>query len=204
MRFIVLLTFLSVMVSPLVVSGHGGETHIELLPSSMAYQAGEEITVVVMLHTVEAATSVRIHLSYDVNSLQIKEIKQNTDDFPFWWKQEGSSGLIELEASSPTPGFQGEATVATIIFEAVRSGSSEVVMLADTSLVLNVADQNILVAEEFIESPEGIQAGPPQSVGLGGEQQSASSGVNIGIIIAIAVTAVVIGGGVIFFLKQKK
>jgi hypothetical protein len=198
MRVITFLTFLSIAVSPLVAwGGHGDEAHIEILPSSIVYETGEEIIAEIMLNTAEAATSLRIQFLYDIHSLRVKEIQPNTDDFPFWWKQEGDNGLVELELSAPMPGFQGEASVAIVTFEAINSGSYEF-MLGEDSLVLNGQDENILLPKEERQAAAPVENAAENSI----DQPAASGNSSLGIMIA-ALAAVVIGGGTLAVWQRK-
>ena len=197
MRFLISLFLITFLTIPLHASAHGEETHMEILPSSVAYESGEEITVTVMVHAAKAATSIRIELSYDAATLQVNHIEPSAGHFPFLWKSEGADGVVMLEASSPTPGVQGDLLAATITFEAIQAGSSEIAV-SDTSLVLNAQDQNML-EKEPVENPQDIQAGPLETV------QPGYGNINGALVVgAVLLVILVVGGGAVLFLRQKK
>jgi len=114
-----------------------------LSPASGMYGVGEEFDIDLKVQAEESITSVKAYLNYDPSLLQVIGIQSNKDGFPYWWEEEGADGIIKLQASIPSPGFQGEETIANIKFEVTRAGS---VQLAYdfSSLALNAQDENIL------------------------------------------------------------
>ena len=81
------------LVPSLALAHHPGGNHILVSPAAMDYQAGKEMLLEVRLSAPEAITSFRIHLRYDTALLEVREIRTNTDTFPFWWSQKAVSAL---------------------------------------------------------------------------------------------------------------
>lgn len=184
--------------SPASALAHTEQTHIEVLPSSMAYEAGDEFSVAVMLHLAKAATSFAVHIAYDEATLAVKEITPDEESFPFWWTQEAADGLLELEASAPTPGLSGDIGVALITFEATESGTSEFTV-QDTSLVLNAQNENILLPEQEEQQEQPTQPASQDQV-TGGQQ---TGNMNMGLLVG-GLIVVAVGGGIVFLLLRKK
>lgn len=196
MRLIgILILLLNIGMFPFSAGAHGDDTHFEIFPSSVAYQAGEEISVTVLLNTVENATSFRVHLLYDANMLTVKTISPNASDFPIWLGQEATDGVVDLEASVPAPGFLGETTVATVVFQATKAGSSEIKEDTGASLVLNAENENILLSKEEVAAAETSE--------VPSREQAPASNLSIGVIVAV-LTAVGVGGGVVWFTRKKE
>jgi hypothetical protein len=198
MKFIPMFIFLSVAaVAPFVAWGQGEEASIMIAPSSVEYEAGEEVTVVITVNFSEPATSLRIYVPYDADLLRVKEIQPDTVNFPHWWSQEENNSVVELAASVPAPGIQGELSVATIVFEAIGTGSSEFIASED-SLVLNTQNENMLLPEE-----EGQVISPPAAPPAVNDAPAGSQSSGLGIIIAVFIVIAGVGGVMLLWLRSK-
>ena len=161
-----------------------------LSPASGMYGVGEEFDIDLNVQTEDSITSVRAYLNYDPSLLQVVEIQSNKDAFPYWWEQESMDGIIKLQASVPTPGFQGEETIANIKFEVMGVGSAQLAY-DFSSLALNAQDENIL------DIPSSSEA----RFTLSGQTLSFSSFpvIGIGLLVFFGLIA-----GALYFRKRRK
>src|SRR3989344_2359048 len=146
---------------------HPGGNHILVSPAAMDYQAGKEMLLEVRLSAPEAITSFRIHLRYDTALLEVREIRTNTDTFPFWWSQKAEDGLIELEASIPSPGFSGEDLIATVVVSTKQAGNKMLEVDEASSLLLSAQDENILGTVDSLEQRDENAADLAGGTGFG-------------------------------------
>lgn len=158
-----------------------------LSPTSGMYGVGEEFNIDLKVQAEDSITSVRAYLNYDPSLLRVVEIQSNKDVFPYWWEQESMEGIVKLQASVPTPGFQGEETIASIKFEATGAGSA-LFAYDSSSLALNAQDENIL------DIPSSSQA----RFTLSGQTFSSS------VIIMIGIGLFVFFGLIVYLMKKKK
>jgi hypothetical protein len=199
MKIFASLFIISFLAMPFGVLAHGSETHIELSPFSGSYKAGEEFSLIVTLNSIEAATSFRIHLPYDASMVSVVDVQANTDAFPFWWKQEAVHGVVQLEASVPPPGFQGEEVVAQVVFRGEQNGVSNITV-DEESLVLNTQNENIIMFDEGTPQSEvSITGAVAQSES---QESPAVAGNMMAVLLGILVVAV-IAGGVLMLTKKK-
>ncbi|MEK7542612.1 MAG: hypothetical protein AAB524_02845 [Patescibacteria group bacterium] len=188
MKYITL--FVGLLLLPSVLLAHQGEEHILVFPSTMDYEAETEVPVEVRIHAPESITSFRIRLRYNPSFIEVREVKPNTETFPYWWKKEAANGIIELEASLPKPGFTGESLVAGVVLTAKEAGSKLLEVDENASLLLNAQDENILELRKESSMGEDFPIANTQSTGLVAV---------FGILLVIGVVL-----GIVLFLRGRK
>lgn len=142
--FSALLIFLSLLLSGFATSVFAqDEAAFLFLPSTGTYQAGDEFSVDLNIRTSTPVTSLKAYLAFNQDLLSVAQLNVNKNIFPYWWEQESTPGLVKLQASTPSPGFDGEGTIATIRFKATRAGNA-LVAIDPSSLILTSRDENIL------------------------------------------------------------
>ncbi len=184
--------FVGALLIPFLSLAYEGIGYITLSPDSLDYEVGKEVLVGVRIVVPEAITSFRIHLRYDPTLFEVREIKPNTETFPFWWKKEAANGIIALEASTPKPGFQGEDLVAGVVVMAKEAGTKLFEVDEDASLLLNAQDENILKLQE--ESS-------PQSDYTIADSEPTGFSVILGIFIILILGVIL---GIVLFLRKRK
>ena len=188
MKYTVLFVATMLLV-PSLLPVYGGEDSIFVSPTTLPYEAGGEVSVEVRLNVSEPVTSFRVHLKYDPSQLSVQEIRPNEETFPFWWKQEAADGVVVLEASLPSPGFEGEDLVASVVASAKQAGSRLFEVDKESSLLLSAQDENILIPRESIAQGAAITTG----------SEAGGTGILLGILI--------VGGlavGVVALLRSRK
>ena len=119
------------------------QTVFSVSPNSGNYKAGDNFQVELMIRAQEPVTSLKTDLLFDSDLLEVKNIDVNKETFPFWWETDIEAGKIVFQASTPAPGFQGEAKVASLSFTAKKEGTVEI-LLDSSSLALTPGDKNII------------------------------------------------------------
>ena len=169
---------------------HGAVGFIDVAPDTLDYEAGTEVPLEVRIRTLESITSLRIHLRYDPATLEVRQVKPNTETFPYWWTQEAVHGTITLEASLPKPGFKGEDLVAAVVVAAKEAGTKLLEVDEDASLLLNAQDENILKPREENSPQNDYKIANTQSGGF------------VVVFGGLLVIGVVLGG--VLFLRGRK
>ena len=134
---------------PLLIEGmeidHEMQASVSLLPDKGAYHLNDSVPLNVYLHTPDSITSLKLFVTYDPTLLSLSSVNTQGSIFSYWWeKKEIAPGKIELQASTPTPGFQGlNGLIAKITFRALGDGFVSL-SLDSGSLVLTPQDRNVL------------------------------------------------------------
>lgn len=136
------------------------EASFFLSPSSGTYQVDEEFQVELKVNASEAITSLKAYLDFDPSVISVSKIETEDNIFPYWWEKESQAGKVQLQASSPSPGFKGEnALVAKITFKAINNGTVKIGYNSE-SLALTLDDKNILNLDKSVQAEFNIEGTP--------------------------------------------
>ncbi len=141
--------FFQILVAVLVLGGASSaqaasEASLYFVPASGVYQETDEFNVELKLNSQDLITSLKAYVTYDPAVLSIESFQVNEATFPFWWEKESEPGLLKLQASIPTPGFQGEQTVATLRLRTEKKSEDAAMSVDPSSLVLRSDDEDVL------------------------------------------------------------
>lgn len=101
---------------------------VNLVPSSLNLQVGDEFHVDIVVNTDESLNAVAGHLIYPVNLLQVKEIRNGDSVVNFWVTPPNNSqdGLIDFSGITPG-GFLGpKEQLLSVVFVPVEKGTASV------------------------------------------------------------------------------
>lgn len=79
-------------------------------PASGTYQAGQSVTVNVLLSTSEAANALSGTIAFDRNLMEVSSVSRSGSKVSFWVKDpsfSNSSGSVSFEGIIPNPGYTG-------------------------------------------------------------------------------------------------
>ena len=123
-------------------------------PAQKMFGEGEEFSVQILLDSNEPVTSWQAMFPYDSSILKVGKISGNKEFFPYWFEENDMGGVIQLMASAPVPGFQGRGLLATVSFEALKSGETDF-SFNPSSLALSANDVNLLEKSAKEPNPAG-------------------------------------------------
>ena len=131
-RITTLIKWSSVLVGLFFMQGaYAQSASLELSPASGSYTVGKAFPVKIIVDSgttdVNAAEAT---VTFDASILSVKSVSKEDSSFTLWTTEPTSSnikGTIELGGGSPSS-FSGSKTILTVIFEAKKEGSTEVVI----------------------------------------------------------------------------
>ena len=142
-------------------------TAFVLSPNKSQYAVGEEVAVAIQVRSDIAATNLyAAKISYDPQVLQLGRVDVTSPFIKNWVEQYwGDPGKISLVGGVPTPGFQtnveDKATMATLVFVALKPGSTTISFDADSAIYSNADNTNILVGKESVTLILSTGVSPP-------------------------------------------
>ena len=130
---------------PQVVPGPN-EAIFEISPASGSYGVGGTFGVDLKISSSANITSVKTYLNFSPALLQGASINVANSVFPTQWEGtiNNSNGKIQIQASSPSPGFLGNGGLIARINFQTQSAGTAAISFDPSSLALTFADQNIL------------------------------------------------------------
>ena len=135
-------------------------------PLEKTVRANSVSSVELRINSPKAITSFQAYLNFDPKTVSIKSIETESGLFPYWWENgyNNNTGKIQLQASTPLPGFKGASEpIAKIKFKGLNVGETTL-DFDSSSLVLQSNDKNIL---DLANSKGAIlKIIPPQSISL--------------------------------------
>jgi len=119
-----------------------GQNQIFLSPSSLEVPLGREFRISVNLRSQQSITNMSININFNNQVVKLKEVNKGAvlnqlgPSLPFLKNIDNSSGLCTIGFSSPEPskGLKGSGRMATLVFESIAKGESEVSL---TNIVAN-------------------------------------------------------------------
>ncbi|MFQ5721842.1 MAG: secretin N-terminal domain-containing protein, partial [Candidatus Aminicenantales bacterium] len=122
-----------------------GQNQIFLSPASLEVPLGREFRISVNLRSQQSITNMSVNINFNNQLLKLKNVRkggilnQLGSSVPFLKNIDNSSGLCTIGFSSPEPsqGLKGSGRMATLVFESISKGESEVSL---TSIVANSPD----------------------------------------------------------------
>ncbi len=103
--------------------------------------------------TINAA---EIHIKFDPNEIEVKEIIKNGSIFQYWIDNysefNNTTGVVTLIGSLPSPGFKGSGLVAVIKALPKKEGTATIAVEKTTQVAIN--DGNGTIAETVIVNTE--------------------------------------------------
>lgn len=122
------------------------EAVFEITPSAGNYIIGNTFSVDLFINTSIAINSVKAYLNFPSSYLQVSSLDFNDSVFGSQWEKtfNNTTGKIQIQASTPSPGFTGNSgLIAKINFQTLALGSASITY-DPTSLTLTATDQNVL------------------------------------------------------------
>lgn len=111
------------------------------LQAPASVQVNQTLEVPLQINSEQPMNAAEFYFQFPVDLLQIKEIKTDGSLFELWItgypKYSNQDGTIGLAGGLPTPGWQGkQGLIATVIFEAKRSGQAIINLDKERSRIL--------------------------------------------------------------------
>lgn len=138
------------------------EALFEFSPSGGIFYTNDTFSVNLTVSVSVGVTSVKAYLNFNPVYVQVTNLDLNNSVFGSQWEKSfnNTTGKIQIQASTPSPGFTGNGgLIANITFRAVLTGSANITYDA-ASLALTIADQNILNLAKSVSGAFSITSAP--------------------------------------------
>lgn len=126
-----------------------GTAVLFLSPSSGSYTVGQTFSVRANVSSGgEYINAVAAYLSYPADKLEATGVDTGGSTLSIWAEKTAGGGAVRLSGGLPTPGFNGEGLVAEVSFRVKETGLASLQFTADSAVVRDSDNQDIL-ADKF-------------------------------------------------------
>jgi hypothetical protein len=163
MKAFIILFLVGTLFMPVLASA--GPSTLSFEPSQGDYEIGETITVEVLLDTQgQDVNAVASYIRYPSTILQVVSLDTARSPMEFIIERNYGAGNVDIAGGTPTPGFRGTYTLATIEFQAIAPGSATVSFDSESAVLLDKGNTTLFHGgSSAVFSIGGGVAPPPVS-----------------------------------------